>query len=136
MVNSIQRWTQSGPFFPKSGHFSGFQKEQGRSHLRSVSVAYAWYLWKGLNKLFWTCQGSEYAWSSHIINRLLQMPRVLNNPGFWTWHGCICKGYAEFRICLIMALYISIIPEDALICLKVGPLPSKKIVFFASLKTL
>ena len=38
-----------------------------------------------------TIQESEDAWSSSIFNRLLKMPRVLNRPGFWIWHGCICK---------------------------------------------
>ena len=35
------------------------------------------------------------------------------------WHGCICKGYAEFWICLNMAQYVSIIHEYASICLNV-----------------
>ena len=35
----------------------------------------------------------------------------LNKSGFSIWHGYICKGYAEFRICLIMAPYASIMPE-------------------------
>ena len=42
-----------------------------------------------------------------------------NKPGFWIWHGCICKGYAEFRICLIMAPCISIMPEYALMFLNI-----------------
>ena len=33
MKNLIQRWTQSGPSFPKSRHFFGFRKRQGRLHL-------------------------------------------------------------------------------------------------------
>ena len=40
------------------------------------------YPWKILTKLFWLCQGSEYAWSSFMFDRLLKMPRVLNVPGF------------------------------------------------------
>ena len=43
-----------------------------------------------LHKLFWLCQGSEYAWSSYMFDRLLKMSWVLNVPGFWIWHGCIC----------------------------------------------
>ena len=35
------------------------------------------------------------------------------------WQGCICKCYAEFRICLIMALYASIMPEYASVYLNV-----------------
>ena len=46
-------------------------------------------------------------------------PRVLNKPGFWIWHGCLRKGYSEFQICLIMAPYASIKPEQASICLNV-----------------
>ena len=81
-----------------------------------VSVAeYASIKW--LNKLFWLCQGSEYTFLSYMIGRLLKIPPVLNKPGFWVWHGCICKGYAEFQIFLIMAPYASITPEYAWICL-------------------
>ena len=73
---------------------------------------YLWIiLWKSLNKLFWLCQGSEYARSSYMFDRLLKMPRVLNKPGFCIWHGCISKGYGEFGICLIMAPYTSVMPE-------------------------
>ena len=53
----------------------------------------------------WICM------SSYRFDRLLKMPPVLNKPGFWIWHGCIYKGYAEFRIYLIMASYTSITPE-------------------------
>ena len=64
----------------------------------SVSLSMPKYPWKCLNKLFWLCQGFDYAWSSYMFDRLLKMPRVLNKPRFWIWHGCICKGYAGFRI--------------------------------------
>ena len=37
---------------------------------------------------------------------------VLNKLGFWIWHGCMCKGYAEFQICLIMAPNVSIILRE------------------------
>lgn len=37
--NCHDRWTQSLPFFPKSGHFFNFQKKQGRPHLPSPLVA-------------------------------------------------------------------------------------------------
>ena len=37
----------------------------------------------------------------------------------WAWHGCICKGYPEFWICLIMAPYASTTPEYVSICLNV-----------------
>ena len=41
------------------------------------------YTWKCLNKLFWLCQGSQYAPSSYIFDMLLDMFRVLNMPEFW-----------------------------------------------------
>ena len=31
MENLTQRWTQSGPFFPKSGHFFRFSKRAGEA---------------------------------------------------------------------------------------------------------
>ena len=77
------------------------------------------YLWKCLIKLFWLFQGSQCGWSSFMMDKPLKMPRVGNNPGFWIWHGCICKRYTEFRICMIMAPYISIMPEYDSICLNV-----------------
>ena len=51
---------------------------------------------------------------------LLNMPPVLNEPSFWNWHGYICKGYTEFRICLFTALYAWIMPEYAWIYLNVS----------------
>ena len=74
------------------------------------------YPWKYLNKLFSLCQGSEYAWSSYMFDKLLKMPLVLNEPGFWTWNCCKWKSYADFQICLIMASYASIMPEYDSIC--------------------
>ena len=109
-------------FFPKSGHFR-FSKRAGEAPLlsdcTSVSVMeYASiplnilkYPWKCLNKLFWLYQGSEYAWSSYIFDRLLKMSRVLNVPGFWMWQSCICRGYTELWKCLNMGQYASMMPE-------------------------
>ena len=107
MENLTQRWKQSEPFFQKSGIFCRFSKRAGEvsplplscapvsvTEYASVSLNIPKYPWKYLNKLFWLCQGSEYAWSSYIFDRLLKMPPVLNKPGFWIWHSCICKGYA------------------------------------------
>ena len=62
-----------------------------------VSLNITKYPWKCFNKLFWICQGSEYAWSSFMFDRLLKMPRILNKQGFWIWKRCICKGYAIFQ---------------------------------------
>ena len=133
MESLTQWWTQSGPFFPKSGQFVLiFKRSRGGLPLllncnavsvaeyASISLNMTKCTWKCFNKLFWLCQGSEYAWSSYmIIDRLLKMPLVLNKPGFWIWHGRICKGYTEFRMCLIMAPYALITPEYASVCLNV-----------------
>ena len=78
----------------------------------SISLNMPKYPWICLNKLFWLCQGPEYACSSYMFERLLKMPPVLNKPGFWIWHGFIWKGYAEFIICLIIWLHR---PQHALI---------------------
>ena len=43
-----------------------------------------------------------------MFDKLLKMSGVLDKPGFWIWHGCICKGDAEFQIYLIMAPYAPI----------------------------
>ena len=83
----------------------------------SISMNMPKYPWKCLNKLFWIYHGSEYAWSSYMLYRLLKVPQVLKKPEFWISHGAICKGYAEFRICLVMAQYASTIPEYASVCL-------------------
>ena len=77
------------------------------------------YPWKCLNELLWLCLGSEYAWSSYMFDKLLKMLVVLNKPGIWIWHACVFKGYAGFRICLIMDPYSSIMPKYASICLNV-----------------
>ena len=55
--------------------------------------------------MFWVRHGSEYARSSYLFVRLLKIPQVLNAPGFWIWHSCICKGYTEFWICVNMLQY-------------------------------
>ena len=75
--NLNQRWTPTGPFFSKTALLSIFKKKwQGRPPLppswtpvsgaeyASISLNIAKYSWKCLNKLFWLCQGSEYAQSS------------------------------------------------------------------------
>ena len=94
--NFIQRRTQSGPFFPKiRPFFSIFNKEKGKplplppsyalmsvAEYASVSLSVPKYPWKCLNKLFWLCQGSEYAWSSYMFDRLLKIPWDLNVPRF------------------------------------------------------
>ena len=116
--------------FLKSGHFFRFLKRPGETtppppsctpvsvvEYASISLNMSKYSWKFLNKLCWLCLSSEYTLSPCMFGKLLKMHRVLNKPWLWIWHGCICKGYAEFRICLIMAPCISIMPEYALMFL-------------------
>ena len=123
MMNTIR-------VFPNSGHFFRFSKRPREAspllpsctpvsvaEHASISLNMPKYPWKCFNKLFWLCQGSEYPWSSYVFDRFLKMSPVLNKPGFRIWHGCICKGYAELRICLIVTPYASIMPEYASICL-------------------
>ena len=91
MKHLTQRWSQSGLFFPKSGNRFRFSKRSGEASSLSFSCAFVSEVeyasislnipkhpWKCLNKLFWLCQGSEYAWSFGMFSRLLTMPRVLN----------------------------------------------------------
>ena len=119
MENLIQRWTQSRPFFLKTGHFFQFSKSAGEASLLSTScapVSVAEYASISLNISELSFENpwinySDYARALNMHDRLLKMPRVLNKPGFCIWHGCISKGYAEFGICLIMAPYTSVMPE-------------------------
>ena len=95
----------------------------------SLLVARLW-VWLNMHQYPWIClkilenawincfmPGLEYALSSDMYARLLKMHLVLNKPGLWIWHGFICKGESDFCICLIMALYASIMPEYALMSL-------------------
>ena len=52
----------------------------------SISLNIPKYIRKCCNKLFWLSQGSEYAWSSYMFEKLLKITPVLNKPGFWIWH--------------------------------------------------
>ena len=47
-----------------------------------ISLNISKYSWKCLNKLFWLYQGYEYAWSTYMFDRLLNIPWILNMPGF------------------------------------------------------
>ena len=107
MENLTPKLTQSGPFFQNQDTFLIFKKGRGDLPFSPGCVSVSgWicikslnmpkYLWKYLDRLFWLCQCSEYAWSSYMFDRLLKMPLIGNVPGFWVWHGCICKGYIEF----------------------------------------
>ena len=105
--------------FQNQNTFFNFQNRQWKSPLSPlVAPLWVWrnmyqYPWKCLNKPFRICQGSEYAWSSDMFDRLLKKSWVLNMPWLRICHGCIWKDYVTFRICLIMAPYTSIIPEYA-----------------------
>ena len=139
MENLTQWWMQLGPFFQKSRFLKNhrfsinrFSKRPGEAsplppscvpvyvaEYTSISLNMPKYPWKCLIKLFWLCQGPEFTWSPYMFDRLLKMLWVLNMPGFWIWHDGICKGYAEFRICLIMAPYASTMPKYASVFLDV-----------------
>ena len=87
MENKTQRWTQSGPLFPKSWHFFVFsiksRVEQSQCQSRWICINIPEclkYSWKCLNKLFWLCQGSQYTSSSEIFDKVLNMPQALNMP--------------------------------------------------------
>ena len=96
-----------------TGHLI-FQKGQGRlspspwcasvgvAEYAPISLNILKYPWKCLNKLFWLCQSSENALSFYMFDRLLNIPRFLNVPGFGICHDCICKGCTR---CLNMAQY-------------------------------
>ena len=74
------------PFFPKSGDFFLSRcAPVSVAEYASVSLNMPKYPRKWLNKLFWLCQGSEYACSSYMFGRFLKIPPVLNKPGFWIW---------------------------------------------------
>ena len=47
------------------------------------------YAWKCLNKKFWLCQGFQFASSSYIFDRVLNMPQVLDMAGFWICHDMV-----------------------------------------------
>ena len=115
MENVIRKWTQSEPFFAKSVHFFRFLKRSWEatplfSSCAPVSVAEHASI--SLNMLL--VKDSEYAWSSCIFDRLLKMSLVLVK------HCCINKGYAEFRICLIMTPYASIMAQYASISMSLN----------------
>ena len=78
------------------------------------------YPWKCLNKLFWLCQGSAYAWSSYMFDKILKLLWVLNNQGYWIWDRCVFHHYAKFR----MPYFGSIRLNNAYVCLDMFKYPS------------
>ena len=85
----------------------------------SISQNIAKHTWNCLNKLVWLCQGSKYAWSSYMFDRILDISHVLNTPWLWIWHSSICKCYKELSICLNMAQYPIHLPKNTSCCLSV-----------------
>ena len=83
-------WKKDWKILPKDGHNQGlsFQNHDTLRPPLSVPVSVTEYAsislnihknpWNELNKLFWICQGSEYAWLSFMVDKLLKMPRILN----------------------------------------------------------
>ena len=138
MENLTQGWTQWGPCLLNQENFFDFQKRAGKAFAISPVFAHlsVWlnlhqYPWISLNILenAWT-NCSDYVhrnYFSRVLNMtdhlacstLLKMPCVLNVSGFWIWHGCICKGYAEFWILLNIAQYASIMPGYVAVCFNV-----------------
>ena len=119
----------SRTFLPKIRSFFCFQKGLWKPPLFSL-LAHLWvwwntdqYPWISLNifKKSWIyCSNYARALKNQIIlhvRQTLNMLGALNKPGFQIWDGCICKGYPEFRICLVMLSYALIMPEYGLICL-------------------
>ena len=65
-------------------------KHLRQHYARGIMPACGWiciniskYPWKRLNKLFWLCQNSKYAWSPYIFNKLWKVPQILNMPGLY-----------------------------------------------------
>ena len=130
MENLTQWWVQVRTFLFQIRTLFRFPERTGEASPLLPSCAlvsccwicisipeYAEISWKCLNKLFWLCQGSGYAWSSYMFDKLLNMPPVLNKPGFWIWHGLYMQGLRRVPNMSIMAPYASIIPEYALMLL-------------------
>ena len=132
-----QKWIQPGFFFPKIRMLlSNFKKCREVSPLYPdcvpIRVAqYASNPWICLNILenVWiNC--SAYAMALNMsddlhVCQVFEDASGYKSAGFWIWHGCICKGYTEFQICLNMAKYASVMLEHAWICLNAPQYPWK-----------
>ena len=105
-MKKLTRWTQSGPFSPKSGYFFLiFRKVIGASSTPPSIVACLWvllnlhqYHWISLNilKNAWIdCSDYALIRLSYMFVRLLKAPQALIVPGLWIWPSCICKDYTE-----------------------------------------
>ena len=88
IVNLSQRWTQSGPFIPKSGHFFWFQKRQRRPPL-SPLVTRLW-VWLNVHQYPWICLNiHENARTncSHYVRALNMHEHLTCSKGFWKCLG-------------------------------------------------
>ena len=92
------------------GHFDIHFVNNKSTKLRNHTFTF----WMEYLTQWWTESGPFFQNES-----ILEMPCVLNESEFWKWHGCVCKGYTEFWICLNMPQYVSIMPEYDLIYLNV-----------------
>ena len=79
MQNLTQRWAPIGSF-SKIRTLFYFQKSAGGVLPQYPPISLN-ILENG--KLFWLCQGCEYAWSSYMFHRILKILGVLDVPEFW-----------------------------------------------------
>ena len=114
-LNLTSRWTQSGLFFQKSGHFFWFSKRAGEAFPLPI-VTRLW-IWLNMHQYPWTCLNilksawincSDYARALNIPDPLTSSTGIWRCLGLWIWHGWMWKGYTEFRISLIVAPYAPI----------------------------
>ena len=89
MENSTQRWMQSRPLSKIRAFFRILKKGQRGLSYSTPFVACLWvwlnmhqyplnipkHPWKCMNKLFWLCQGFQYASSSYIFDRVFNCLR-------------------------------------------------------------
>ena len=110
-----QIWTKLRPF-PKLEHVFWLSKRE-REGLLSLSSCmpvnilnmhqYPWIRINILENAWINCSGYARTMNIHdhlhVRQNFKDIHWVLNKSGFQIWHSCVSKGYAEFRICLIMA---------------------------------
>ena len=84
MANLTRRWTQSGSFFPKSGHFFRFLKRQGKSP-HSPLVSCLW-VWLNMHQYSWICLNvfeNIKANCSHHARALNMHEHLTCSKSFW-----------------------------------------------------
>ena len=115
MQNLTQRWTPIGSF-SKIRTLFYFQKSAGGALPQYPPISLN-ILENG--KLFWLCQGCEYAWSSYMFHRILKILGGSRCARVLKWHSFIFKGHTEAWIWSNMVQCASIMPHYALISLTV-----------------